>query len=340
MGRGRERLQVVLDADCGAAEADGAVRRGEGLVQVELAHVEAGVARPHDAQQRVAVRLVVGAKPARLVHDIDEFADTRVVLPGILGIGQHQAGGTLGDRGLERIDLGEAHFARHQRDHLEARDRRRRRIGGVGEGGGDDLVALAAIAARFVIGADQAGIGVDALRAARRLEGERVHARDGAHHAVEAVEDLQRPLQRLRVLQRMNVGEARQARDILVHLGAVFHGAGAHHVGGHVEAHAHLRESEEVPEHPVLGQRRQRRRRGASHAVGQRTGNIADGIGDLLVHLWRQQAASAAADLVDERLVPARGVEAGSCPVGHRIASPRAETSLSISAAPWSSVTQ
>ena len=275
------------------------------------------------------------------MHDVDELADVRVVLPGVLGIGQHQAGGAVGDRGLERVHLGEAHLARHERDDLEAGHCRRRRIGRVGEGGGDDLVTLAAVAARFVPGADQAGVGVDALGSARRLEGEGVHAGDGAHHAVEAVEDLERPLQRLRVLQGVDVGEARQAGDVLVHLGAVFHGAGAHHVGGHVEAHGHLREPEEVPEHPVLGERGQRRRRGAADTLGQGGGDIADRIRDGLVHRRRQQAAPfRSADLVDQRLVPARRVEAGSRALAHRTASPRAETSLSISAAPCSSVTQ
>ena len=212
---------------------------------------------------------------------------------------------------------------------------------GMGEGGGDDLVARAALAARGVIGADQAGVGVDALRPARRLERERVHAGDPAHYAVEAVEDLQRTLQGLGRLQGVDIGEARHARDIFVHLGAVLHGARAHHVGGHVEAHGHLREPEEVPEHAVLRQRGQRRRRVPPHAGRQRRGDIADGIDNRVVDLRRQQAASALpADLVDQGLVPARRVKAASRALAHRIASPSAETSLSISAAPCSSVTQ
>ena len=85
----------------------------------------------------------------------------------------------------------------------------------------------------------------------------------------------------------------------------------------------------------------QRRQRGPPHALGQRGGDIADRIGDGLVHLGRQQAAPAVArDFVDQGLVPVRGVEAASHAVCHRTASPSAETSLSISAAPCSSVTQ
>ena len=91
----------------------------------------------------------------------------------------------------------------------------------------------------------------------------------------------------------------------------------------------------------MLRQRGQRRRRGTPHALGQRRGNIADRIGDGVVHRRRQQAAPAvASDLVDQGLVPACGVEAASRALGHRIASPSAEASLSISAAPCSSVTQ
>ena len=91
----------------------------------------------------------------------------------------------------------------------------------------------------------------------------------------------------------------------------------------------------------MLRQLGQRRRRAAQHPFGQRGGDIADRIGDGLVHLGRQQAAPAVTrNLVDQGLVPVRGVEAASHPVRHRTASPSAETSLSISAAPCSSVTQ
>ena len=44
-------------------------------MQVELAEVEAGVARPGDAEDAVGVRLVVVAEAARLVDELDELVD-------------------------------------------------------------------------------------------------------------------------------------------------------------------------------------------------------------------------------------------------------------------------
>ena len=54
-GPGEERRQLGADRDRAGARASAAVRRGEGLVQVQVHDVEAHVAGAHDP--RIAFRL-------------------------------------------------------------------------------------------------------------------------------------------------------------------------------------------------------------------------------------------------------------------------------------------
>ncbi len=147
-GVGQELREMLLHADGGAAEADAAMRGREGLVQVELAHVEAGVAGADDAEQAVAVGLVVGGEAAGPVHEIDELAQLRIEEAGILRAGEHDAGRALGERRLEGVELGVAMLAGEERDDLEAGDRGRGGIGRMREGGRDDLAAALELAAR------------------------------------------------------------------------------------------------------------------------------------------------------------------------------------------------
>ena len=194
-GIGQELRKLPLDADRSAAEADRPMGGRESLVQVELAHIEADVAGADDAEQAVAVGLIVSAKAAGLVHEIDELANTRIEEAGVLWAGEHDAGRALRDRGLQGRQLGIATFARIEREDLEAGNGGRGRIGRVRESRRDDLVPPVKLAARLMIGTDDAGVGVDALSAAARLETELVHAGDLAHEAVHAVHDFEQALE-------------------------------------------------------------------------------------------------------------------------------------------------
>ena len=71
--RRQERRELLRDARGADGHAHRAVRRRERLVQVELAEVEAGVARPRDPEDAVRVRLVVVAEPAGVVDDLDDL---------------------------------------------------------------------------------------------------------------------------------------------------------------------------------------------------------------------------------------------------------------------------
>ena len=74
-GPGRKSDQVRGDAHRTRARSAAAVRGGEGLVQVEVHHVEAQVARADDAQQGVQVRAVAVHQAAAAVHQLDHLLD-------------------------------------------------------------------------------------------------------------------------------------------------------------------------------------------------------------------------------------------------------------------------
>ena len=177
-------------------------------MEVELAEIEPGVARARDSEDAVGVRLVVVAEAARVVDEVDDLVDVRVEEPRVLGIRDHEPRRPLGQRRLDRLGLGIAHVAGVHRDHLVAGGRGARAVAGMGEDRGDDLVPVP-LAACLVVGLHHAGVRVDGLRAAGRLEREPAHPRDLAEHALEAVEDLEHPLNRLVVLERMEVGDVR-----------------------------------------------------------------------------------------------------------------------------------
>ena len=56
--RRQERLQMLLHRHRTAARAAAAMRRGERLVQIDVHHVDAEIARPRDAHQRIHIRAV------------------------------------------------------------------------------------------------------------------------------------------------------------------------------------------------------------------------------------------------------------------------------------------
>jgi len=169
-GRARqERHERLGDAACPRARTAAGVRRRERLVQVEVAQVEARVARPGDAQDAVRVRLVVAAQPAHVVDRPHELLDARIEDARVLGIGDEQRGGALRDRRPERVEVGVAvRTGVERRDAIPGRPGAGR-VRRVREDRGDDLVPLG-LAARRVVGPDHGHVGVDRGGACARLE--------------------------------------------------------------------------------------------------------------------------------------------------------------------------
>ena len=91
------------------------------------------------------------------------------------------------------------------------------------------------------------------LGSGRGLERKGVHAGDLAQVSFQVRHDLKAPLRRLIGKQRVGLGEPIQARDFLVDLGVVLHGAGPQRVEPFVIGIVELRKAREVAHHFALG---------------------------------------------------------------------------------------
>ena len=91
MGPGRKSASFSADAHRTRARSAAAVRGGEGLVQVEVHHVDAQVAGADDAQQGIQVGAVAIDQPAAIVDDLDDLLEVFVEQTERVRIGQHQS---------------------------------------------------------------------------------------------------------------------------------------------------------------------------------------------------------------------------------------------------------
>ena len=208
---------------------------GEGLVQVHMRAVEAHVARACVAHDGVEVGAVVVAQAARLVDDAADLDDVGVKEAERVGVGEHEAGRVGADGRAQRVEVDAALVVGGDRDHGEARHDRRRGVGAV-RGVGDDDLGAARLATLFQIVPDEEKARVLTVGTRRRLQGQGVHAEDLLEVLLDLPHDLETALDRLDGLERVDVGEAGQSRDLLVDLRVVLHGAGAERVEAVVHA--------------------------------------------------------------------------------------------------------
>ena len=228
--------------------AAAAVRLGEGLVQVVVDDVEAHVAGPRDAHDRVQVGAVVVERGPRLVHDPRDLLDVAVEQAERVGVGQHQAGDVVGRLGAQVVEVHAAVLGRADLDDLVARHRHRRRVGAVRGVRREHLGLL--LAAVLVVGAREQQAGQLAVRARARLQRHVRQPRDLRQRALEAPHQLQRALRVLGVLERVQAGVPGQRRHPLVQLRVVLHRARAERVEALVEVEV-LRRQRHVVAHQL-----------------------------------------------------------------------------------------
>ena len=134
-----------LHADRTDTRAAAAVRDAERLVQVEVRHVGAELARLGDADERVEVRAVEVHLAAVLVHDRADLADLLLVHAVRRRVRDHQARepvGVLDRLLLEVVEVDVAVVVALHDDDAHAGHRRARRVGAVRRRGDQAHVAL------------------------------------------------------------------------------------------------------------------------------------------------------------------------------------------------------
>ena len=243
------------------------MRLRERLVQVDVDDVEAHVARPGDPADGVQVRAVVVEERAGVVEDLRDLLDVLVEEAERGRVRQHQPRRALVHLRAQIVDVEVA--ARVGRDLLElvAGHRHARRVGPVRGVRGDDRVALVAFADVLEVGAHQHQPGQLALGARGRLERAGVEPGHLLEDLLQPPHQLERALRAVLLLVRMEVLEAGQHDDALVHARVVLHRAAAERVEAGVDPEVARRELGEVAHELRLGELGQARRLGAAQVL-------------------------------------------------------------------------
>ena len=226
----RVRREPRRQHDRTRARAAAAMRGRERLVQVDVHGVDAEIARTRLADDGVEIRAVAVEVGSRLVHRIGDADDLALEQPAGVGIGQHDRRDIGRERGPHRFDADDSVLAGRYGPYGIADQRRGRGIRAVGGIGNQHDPPRLSLPARLDRRLDRHHAAEFAMRAGLRRHRDRVHAGHGQQGVGQRFNDLERPLRRRDRLQRVHVGESRQARHLFVEAGIVLHRARAQRI--------------------------------------------------------------------------------------------------------------
>ena len=174
--QGQERLERLLDADRTGARPAAAVRGRERLVEVELHHVGAHVARLGDAEQRVEVGAVEVEQGAVLVQHLRDLADLGLEHAERVGIGDHQRRDVIAHQAPDLGRLQASALVGLCDHHLKPASAELAGLVPCAVSGMSTL--WRGPAALAMVGADHQQAGQLALRPGRGMQRDRVHPAD------------------------------------------------------------------------------------------------------------------------------------------------------------------
>ena len=218
-----------LEADRAHARSAAAVRNGEGLVQVHVAHISANVTRTHQPHQRIHVGAVHVDLTTVGVNDVDDLADRLLEHPVRGRIGNHQAAKLLAMLFGLGLQVGHIHVAivvAGHRHHLHAHHLGRSGVGAVCRSRNQADVPPA-LATAFVVAADGQQAGIFTRRSGVRLHRDGVKAGNGLELVHQPVDQfgIARHLRLRR--KRVHIAESLPAHRNHLAGGIEFHGAAA-----------------------------------------------------------------------------------------------------------------
>ena len=235
LGIGQIFLQTLAHAYRTAAGTAAAVGRGEGLVQIDVHHVEAHIARSANAHHRVEVCAVVVHQAAAFMHEPCNFWNIFFKNAERVGVRHHHAGDVVAEFCAQVFDVhGALRSALYLHD-LQTAYGGGSRVSAVRRVGHNDFHALV-VASALVVGADHHKAGQFAVCPGIGIEGKGVHAAHFGQHGCEVVIQMQAALQRFCGLRWVHVGKAGQGGDFFVDFGIILHRATAQGVEARVYA--------------------------------------------------------------------------------------------------------
>ena len=128
------------------------MRCGEGLVQIDVHHIEAHIARTAHAEHGVEVGSVVVHQTSALVHQPCYLGNLFLEDTQGVGVGHHHAGNVIAKQRLEVLHIHGAVGGTLHLHNLQTAHGSRSRVGAMGRVGNDNLCTLQ-VATLFVVGA-------------------------------------------------------------------------------------------------------------------------------------------------------------------------------------------
>ena len=230
------------------------MRSRERLVQIQMHHVHAKVARPRLAHQRIHVRAIHIQQRALRMQNVRNLVNLALEHANGRRIRQHQRGGILIHHPLQLGDIHHSLRIRLQVRHLIPHHRRRRRIRPMRRVRNQNLLPRIALA--LVIRPHQQDARKLPMRARRRLQRNRVHAGNLDQALAQQLHDPQAALrQRLRLI-RMRLRNPFQPRHRLIHPRVVLHRAAAQRIHPQIDRIVPRRKPREVADDLNLAQLR------------------------------------------------------------------------------------
>ncbi len=217
-------------------------------MQVEVHHVHAKIAGARDAGERVHVRAVHVQQRAVFVQDFGGLGDILLEHAERRRIRDHHGGHVVVHNLFQARDVDLAAFIRGHVFHVVAGNHRGRGIGAVRGVGYQNFFARVSLRV-FEVRANEQQAGEFALRARRRFQRARIHARNFDEAILEQLQNFQAALRKFLRLVGMLGGDAVQAGDEFIHARIVFHGAGAERVHAEIDGVIPGGEPREVADH-------------------------------------------------------------------------------------------
>ena len=199
------------------------MRSGKSLVQIQVHHIDAKIARPHLAHQRVHIGAVHVEQSALGVQNRGDLGDVLLENSQRVGIGQHERGNIFAHLRLQSGDIHHAARIRFQVFDGIVDHRRRRRIRSMRGVWNQNFFSRASL--RMVISPHHEQTGHLAMRAGGGLQRDCVHARDFDQALAQRFQNLQRALRNLLRLVGMPVRQSLHARHRFIHPRVVLHRA-------------------------------------------------------------------------------------------------------------------
>ena len=220
----RQEVDEVLCHTYGTrAGTSAAMRRGEGLVQVDMHDVESHIAGTHLAEQRVEVGSVIVEETSGIVHKLGDLENLNLEHTERVGIGHHDSSHGIVEERLEILHVDRAVGLRLHLHHFEACHHRGRGVSAVCRVGNNDL-GTPGVAPRDVILTHHHQTGKLSMGSGIGIERELLETRKRGQSLLQIVVEFKRALRGLCFLKRMDFGEFGHSGHLLVDFGVVLHG--------------------------------------------------------------------------------------------------------------------